>query len=71
MLAISMQSTEHKTSGSVQTAFMTLAVGGMQARDLAAFLRPMMDFVPEKRATAAQMLEHEWLAEVGDADERR
>ena len=32
-----------------------------QARALARFLRPMLDFVPEKRATAAEMLRHEWL----------
>jgi len=32
-----------------------------QARALSRFLRPMLDFVPEKRATAAEMLRHEWL----------
>jgi len=32
-----------------------------EAADLAAFLTPMLDFVPERRATAAQMLGHPWL----------
>ena len=31
------------------------------AEDMAAFLSPMLDFVPERRATAAQMLQHPWL----------
>ena len=38
-----------------------------QARALSKFLRPMLDFVPEKRATAAEMLRHEWLAGAADA----
>ena len=38
----------------------------MQARALSRFLRPMLDFVPEKRATAAEMLRHEWLEGAGD-----
>ncbi|KAK9829340.1 hypothetical protein WJX72_005262 [[Myrmecia] bisecta] len=32
-----------------------------EAQSLASFLTPMLDFVPEKRATAAQMLKHPWL----------
>ena len=39
----------------------------MQARALAKFLRPMLDFVPEKRATAAEMLRHDWLAGAADS----
>jgi len=40
---------------------------GAQARALSRFLRPMLDFVPEKRATAAEMLQHEWLDGAADA----
>ncbi|XP_069501483.1 SRSF protein kinase 3 isoform X2 [Ambystoma mexicanum] len=32
-----------------------------EASDLADFLLPMMEFIPEKRATAAQCLQHPWL----------
>mmetsp|Transcript_23744 Transcript_23744/g.45235 ORF Transcript_23744/g.45235 Transcript_23744/m.45235 type:complete len:684 (-) Transcript_23744:144-2195(-) len=32
-----------------------------RAQELAAFLVPMLDFVPERRATAGQMLDHPWL----------
>lgn len=35
-----------------------------EADAMAAFLAPMLDFVPERRATAAQMLLHPWLEEV-------
>ncbi|KAL2641257.1 hypothetical protein R1flu_008844 [Riccia fluitans] len=31
------------------------------AEELAAFLRPLLDFIPEKRPTAQQCLEHSWL----------
>lgn len=31
------------------------------ANDLADFLVPILDFVPEKRPTAAQLLQHPWL----------
>lgn len=32
-----------------------------QAKELASFLVPMLDFVPQKRATAAECLMHPWL----------
>ena len=32
-----------------------------QAKSLSSFLEPMLEFVPEKRATAEQMLQHPWL----------
>jgi serine/threonine-protein kinase SRPK3 len=32
-----------------------------QATALASFLTPMLEFVPEQRATAAEMLSHPWL----------
>jgi serine/threonine protein kinase len=32
-----------------------------QASSLASFLTPMLEFVPEQRATAAEMLSHPWL----------
>jgi len=32
-----------------------------EAKAFAAFLRPMLDFDPNRRATAAQCLDHEWL----------
>ncbi|GAX78942.1 hypothetical protein CEUSTIGMA_g6382.t1 [Chlamydomonas eustigma] len=32
-----------------------------EARSLASFLKPMLEYSPERRATAAQMLEHPWL----------
>lgn len=32
-----------------------------EAKEFAAFLRPMLDFDPNRRATAATCLEHEWL----------
>lgn len=31
------------------------------AKDFAAFLRPMLDFDPNRRATAADCLQHPWL----------
>lgn len=31
------------------------------ARDFADFLRPILDFAPEKRPTAQQCLQHPWL----------
>jgi serine/threonine protein kinase len=34
------------------------------AEELASFLLPMLDFVQENRATAAQCLEHPWLSDV-------
>ena len=33
----------------------------LQARAFADFLLPMLNFVPSKRATAGQMLQHPWL----------
>ena len=33
----------------------------LQARSFADFLMPMLNFVPSKRATAGQMLQHPWL----------
>ena len=41
----------------------------LQARGLAAFLTPMMEYVPDKRATAAEMLSHPWLTQQSDAEE--
>ena len=38
-----------------------LCSGVVQARGLRDFLLPMLDFLPEKRATAEAMLEHPWL----------
>ena len=32
------------------------------ANDMADFLVPMLDFVPEKRPTAAQCLSHPWIS---------
>ena len=32
-----------------------------QAQGLSTFLLPMLEYAPEKRATAAQMLQHSWL----------
>jgi hypothetical protein len=34
------------------------------AEELTSFLLPMLDFVQENRATAAQCLEHPWLSDV-------
>lgn len=31
------------------------------AKDMADFLVPILDFVPEKRPTAAQLLQHPWI----------
>jgi serine/threonine-protein kinase SRPK3 len=35
-----------------------------KAKELASFLLPMLEFLPEKRATAAEMLKHRWLEDV-------
>jgi serine/threonine protein kinase len=35
-------------------------MGVVQAAGLRDFLEPMLDFVPERRATAAEMLQHPW-----------
>ena len=32
-----------------------------EAKEFTSFLIPMLDFVPDKRATAAQCLKHPWL----------
>ena len=40
------------------TLFCSLA---LQAQSLTSFLLPMLEYVPEKRATAAEMLHHPWL----------
>jgi len=34
------------------------------AEELAGFLAPMLDYVPDKRATAAQCLKHPWLQNI-------
>lgn len=39
----------------------TLRLPFAQARAFADFLMPMLNFVPSKRATAGQMLQHPWL----------
>jgi serine/threonine protein kinase len=46
-------------------ADMLVAVGGLpagKARDLADFIEPLLEYDPEQRASAAQMLKHAWLA---------
>ena len=54
----------------------------LQALSLASFLKPMLEFSPERRATAQQMLQHPWLKgetagtsattkQDGDEEERR
>ena len=53
------------TAGLQATSYSLIVVA--QARALSRFLRPMLDFVPEKRATAAEMLRHEWLDGAADA----
>ena len=35
----------------------------VQARAFAEFLVPMLEYVPERRATAAEMLRHPWLSQ--------
>ncbi len=35
----------------------------LQAKGLASFLTPMLEYIPEKRATAKEMLSHPWLKE--------
>ena len=40
------------------------------AEELAAFLTPMLDYVPEKRATAKQCLQHPWLKQENDDDQK-
>lgn len=37
------------------------------AREAAAFIRPMLEMDPDKRASAQEMLEHPWLEELGAA----
>lgn len=37
------------------------------AREAAAFIRPMLEMDPEKRASAQEMLDHPWLEELGPA----
>ena len=37
-----------------------------QADALAAFMLPMLEYMPDKRATAAEMLAHPWLAGSGN-----
>lgn len=37
------------------------------AREAAAFIRPMLEMDPDKRASAQEMLEHPWLQEMGPA----
>ena len=37
------------------------------AEELADFLTPMLDYVPEKRATAAECLKHPWLQQNGES----
>eukprot|EP00752_Nemacystus_decipiens_P009400 g8403.t1 len=39
------------------------------AREAAAFIRPMLEMDPEKRASAQEMLDHPWLEELGPAVE--
>eukprot|EP00242_Pyramimonas_sp_CCMP2087_P005649 CAMPEP_0198212268 /NCGR_PEP_ID=MMETSP1445-20131203/25620_1 /TAXON_ID=36898 /ORGANISM="Pyramimonas sp., Strain CCMP2087" /LENGTH=768 /DNA_ID=CAMNT_0043886677 /DNA_START=249 /DNA_END=2555 /DNA_ORIENTATION=- len=39
----------------------------MEAEDMASFLVPMLDFVPDRRASARQMLAHPWLQQGGSA----
>lgn len=37
------------------------------AREAAAFIRPMLEMDPDKRASAQEMLDHPWLEELGPA----
>ena len=37
----------------------------LQADALADFMTPMLEYLPEKRATAAEMLQHPWLDGLG------
>ena len=39
------------------------------AQELSDFLTPMLDYVPEKRATAAQCLKHPWLQQLNNSNE--
>lgn len=38
---------------------------GQDAREAAAFIRPMLEMDPDKRASAQQMLDHPWLQGLG------
>ena len=49
------------------TLFCSLA---MQAQSLASFLLPMLEYLPEKRATAAEMLHHPWLDQKALSDSK-
>jgi serine/threonine protein kinase len=42
----------------------------MQAKCLASFLLPMLEYQPEKRVTAGEILSHPWLDGQGDANGR-
>jgi len=35
-----------------------------EAKEMADFILPMLEFIPEKRGTAAQMLKHKWIQDV-------
>lgn len=39
------------------------------AREAAAFIRPMLEMDPDKRASAQQMLDHPWLQGLGTSAE--
>lgn len=43
--------------------------GKQDAREAAAFIRPMLEMDPTKRATAQEMLDHPWLEGVGRTGE--
>lgn len=45
-----------------------LSLFGLQdAREAAAFIRPMLEMDPDKRASAQEMLDHPWLQGLGTA----
>ena len=39
----------------------------MQAQALTDFMLPMLEYIPSRRATAAEMLRHPWLREADSA----
>ena len=41
------------------------------AQELSDFLTPMLNYVPEKRATAAQCLKHPWLQQESNSEEEK
>lgn len=44
-----------------QCAIISASWACLQAQGLASFLTPMLEYLPDKRASAGQMLRHPWL----------